>query len=137
MIAHAIQKLYLRYRGYPGGGYHHPQFIDSNMLFVQFSQKATMPFRRGNVRLHFHTFWCALCLSLLKLQIIITIDSVIFPMIFCVYIKIHTCSLEQQSHILHSNTPFYSANNAKSNAVLHDMIVCSFIFFSNTYSRSC
>jgi len=28
-----------------------------------------MPFRKGNVKLHFYTFWCALCLSLLKLHI--------------------------------------------------------------------
>jgi len=27
-----------------------------------------MAFFRENVRLHFHTFWCALCLSLLQLQ---------------------------------------------------------------------
>ena len=48
-----------------------------------------MPFRRGHVRLHFHTFWCALCLSLLRLQCtdIITFESVIFSMRFSVYIK--------------------------------------------------
>jgi len=27
-----------------------------------------MPFFRGNVRLHFHTFCCVWCLSLLQLQ---------------------------------------------------------------------
>jgi len=33
-----------------------------------------------------------------------------------------------QQYILHLNTPFYSANNAESNAVLHDTIFCSSIF---------
>jgi len=28
-----------------------------------------MPFFKGNVRLYFRTFWCALCLSLLQLQV--------------------------------------------------------------------
>src|SRR6218665_1494321 len=31
------------------------------------------------------------------------------------------------------NTPFFSANNSESNAVLHDTIVCSFIFIFPTH----
>jgi len=58
----------------------------------------------------------------------ITLESEIFPMRFCVYIKKIIASSSNNIHILHSNTPFYSANNAESNGLLHDTIVCSFIF---------
>ena len=44
------------------------------------------------------------------------------------YPRVPTQKKPWQEHILHSNLPFYSANNAESNAVLHDTIACSFIF---------
>ena len=58
---------------------------------------------------------------------IITLKIVIFPMRFCVDIKKLIAS-SSNNIILHSNTPFYSANNGESNGVLDDTIAYSFIF---------
>src|SRR6218665_53526 len=60
-----------------------------------------MSFRRGNVGLHFlHTFLCALCLSFLKLQIIITLESVIFPIFLSfAYATLLILTLDQELNL--------------------------------------
>jgi len=49
-----------------------------------------------------------------------------------IYIKKIIASSSNNIIILHSNTPFFSANNAESNAVFHDTMVCSSIFIFPT-----
>src|SRR6218665_2420933 len=86
MIAHAIQELYLRYRGYPGGGYHPPRlstvtyysckFRESNYAILCRECKATFLY----LLMYFGP-------QFTEATDIITLESVLFPMRFCVYIK--------------------------------------------------
>src|SRR6218665_1997121 len=80
-----------------------------------------MPSCRGNVRLYILIPFDVgyFMPQFTEATDIITLKSVIFPMRFCVYLK---NSELRVVYILHSNIPFYSANNAESNGVLHDVL---------------
>ena len=83
MIVLAIQKLYLRYRGYPGWvGTTPPRLSTVTYYSCSFNSVEGM-----NVRATFSYLLKYFVPRFTEATDIITLESVIFPMRFCVYLK--------------------------------------------------